>query len=44
MISDEIAEVYFNADRVLHMREGRIVGEYNPRRDSEQTIAETVYA
>jgi simple sugar transport system ATP-binding protein len=44
MISDEIAEVYFNADRVLHMREGRIVGEYDPRRESERAIAEAVYA
>ena len=44
MISDEIAEVTFNADRVLHMREGRIVGEYDPRRDSERAIAEAVYA
>ena len=44
MISDEIAEVYFNADRVLHMREGRIVGAYNPRQDAEHTIAEAVHA
>jgi simple sugar transport system ATP-binding protein len=44
MISDEIAEVYFNADRVLHMREGRIVSEYDPRRASEADIAEAVYA
>ena len=44
MISDEIGEVYNNADRVLHMREGRIVGEYDPRRVDEKTIAEAVYA
>jgi simple sugar transport system ATP-binding protein len=44
MISDEIAEVYFNTDRVLHMRDGRIVGEYRPGRDAEQEIAEAVYA
>jgi len=30
LISDEIPEVYFNADRVLHMRNGRIVGAYQP--------------
>ena len=30
LISDEVPEVYFNADRVLHMAEGRIVGEYDP--------------
>jgi simple sugar transport system ATP-binding protein len=44
MISDEIGEVYNNADRVLHMREGRIVGEYDPRRVDEKTISEAVYA
>ena len=32
LISDEVPEVYFNADRVLHMAAGRIVGEYDPRR------------
>ena len=30
LISDEVPEVYFNCDRVLHMRDGRIVGEYVP--------------
>jgi simple sugar transport system ATP-binding protein len=44
MISDEIGEVYNNADRVLHMRGGRIVGEYDPRRVDEKTISEAVYA
>ncbi len=44
MISDEIGEVYFNADRVLHMRDGRLVGEYDPRRVDEHTISEAVYA
>ena len=33
LISDEVPEVYFNADRVLHMAAGRIVAEYDPRRD-----------
>jgi simple sugar transport system ATP-binding protein len=28
LISDEIPEVYFNADRILHMRNGRMVAEY----------------
>ena len=32
LISDEVPEVYFNADRVLHMAGGGIVGEYDPRR------------
>jgi simple sugar transport system ATP-binding protein len=31
LISDEVTEVMLNADRVLHMAEGRIVGEYDPR-------------
>jgi simple sugar transport system ATP-binding protein len=44
LISDEIAEVYFNSDRVLHMRAGRIVGEFIPRVASEQALAEAVYA
>ena len=30
LISDEIPEVYFNADRVLHMRGGRIIAEFMP--------------
>ena len=31
MISDEVPETYYNADRILHMRGGRIVGSYHPR-------------
>lgn len=30
LISDEIPEVYFHADRVLHMREGRLVEAFQP--------------
>ena len=30
LISDEIPELFFNADRILHMRSGRIVAEYVP--------------
>jgi simple sugar transport system ATP-binding protein len=30
LISDEIPEVYYNADRILHMREGRLVGNTCP--------------
>lgn len=44
LISDEVPEVYFNADRVLHMAQGRIVGEYIPGEVSMQTIEEAVYA
>jgi simple sugar transport system ATP-binding protein len=44
LISDEIDEVYFNTDRVLHMRGGRIVGEYVPGAVPEASLREAVYA
>ena len=44
LISDEIAEVYFNADRVLHMRAGRLVGEFVPGETSEEALTEAVFA
>src|SRR5262249_31157198 len=44
LISDEIAEVYFNSDRILHMRGGRIGGEFAPGEASEQALTEAVYA
>lgn len=44
LISDEIPEVYFNCDRILHMRAGRIVGEFTPGAASEEALAEAVYA
>jgi simple sugar transport system ATP-binding protein len=30
MISDEVPEVFFNSDRILHMAGGRIVAEHDP--------------
>lgn len=30
MISDEIPETYYNADRILHMRDGRLVEKFQP--------------
>ena len=30
LISDEVPEVYYNSDRILHMRNGRIVSEFVP--------------
>lgn len=30
LISDEAPEVYYNSDRILHMRDGRLVAEYVP--------------
>ena len=42
LISDEVPEVYFNADRVLHMNNGRIVGEYDPRKVTLHELEEAV--
>lgn len=44
LISDEVPEVYYNSDRVLHMRDGRIVGEYRPPNASEEDLRSAVYA
>ena len=44
LISDEITEVYFNADRILHMRDGRIVGAYRPGDTDIHAIEEAVHA
>jgi simple sugar transport system ATP-binding protein len=42
LISDEVPEVYYNCDRVLHMRQGRIVGEFVPGDAAEHALAEAV--
>ena len=44
LISDEVPEVYFNSDRILHMKEGRIVGHYDPRQISLDEVERAVYA
>lgn len=44
LVSDEVPEVYMNADRVLHMAEGRIVAEWDPRRTSLTQMESAVYA
>ena len=44
LISDEAPEVYFNADRVLHMAGGRIIGHYDPRATSLAELEQAVYA
>ena len=44
LISDEIPEVYFNADRVLHMRDGRIVQAFVPAETEINRIEEAVHA
>lgn len=44
LISDEVPEVYFNSDRVLHMRDGRLSGEFAPSMTSERALADALYA
>ncbi len=44
LISDEIPEVYFNSDVVLHMRDGRIIGQYRPQDVEIDAIEEAVHA
>lgn len=44
LISDEVTEAMFNADRVLHMADGRIVGEYDPRATSVPELEARIYA
>ncbi|MFV0382574.1 sugar ABC transporter ATP-binding protein [Paracoccus sp. (in: a-proteobacteria)] len=43
LISDEVPEVLFNADRVLHMAHGRIVGEYDPRVTDVAGLERAIY-
>jgi simple sugar transport system ATP-binding protein len=43
MISDEVPEVYLNADRVLHMVAGRIVGEHDPKKTTIRELEAAVY-
>lgn len=44
LISDEAPEVYFNADRILHMRDGRLIEEFMPARTTLDHVEETVHA
>ena len=44
LISDEVPEVFFNADRILHMAEGRIIAEYDPRQVTLSELEAAVYA
>lgn len=44
MISDEVPEVYYNCDRVLHMRNGRMVDEFVPGKVTEAQLSEALYA
>jgi simple sugar transport system ATP-binding protein len=44
LISDEVPELYFNADRILHMRGGRILTEYVPGKVTMNQIEEELHA
>ena len=44
LISDEVPEVFYNCDRVLHMRDGRIVGDIVPGAVAEHALEAQVYA
>lgn len=44
LISDEVPEVYFNADRIIRMADGRFVDEYDPRAIDLRQLEEAVYA
>lgn len=44
LISDEVTEVMFNADRILHMAKGQIVGSYDPRQVSVAEMETAIYA
>jgi len=44
LISDEVSEIYYNSDRIVHMAHGRIVGEYVPEKSTLKALEEAVYA
>ncbi len=44
LISDEVTEVVYNADRVLHMADGKIVGEYDPHSTGVPDLEARIYA
>nr|WP_321445987.1 sugar ABC transporter ATP-binding protein [uncultured Cohaesibacter sp.] len=44
LISDEVTEVMFHSDRILHMADGRIIDEYNPHDITVPQLEERIYA
>jgi simple sugar transport system ATP-binding protein len=44
LISDEVSEVHYNADRILQMAGGRIVAAFDPRTASLEALEAAVYA
>jgi len=43
MISDEVQEVYFNSDRVIHMAKGEFINEYNPNKITLTELESSIY-
>ncbi|MFV0431720.1 MAG: sugar ABC transporter ATP-binding protein [Alphaproteobacteria bacterium] len=43
LISDEVSEIYQNSDRIYHMQNGKIIGEYIPQDISLSQLEEKVY-
>jgi len=44
LISDEIPEVYYNCDRILHFRDGTVHAEYQPQLVEQRQLAEVINA
>ncbi|QKJ88149.1 sugar ABC transporter ATP-binding protein [Paramixta manurensis] len=44
LISDEVPEVWYNCDRILHFRDGRIHAEYQPGNVEQQQLQEVINA
>ncbi|MCA0272246.1 MAG: sugar ABC transporter ATP-binding protein [Proteobacteria bacterium] len=44
LITDEVTEAMFNADRVLHMAQGRIIAAHDPRTTSVAQMEAAIYA
>ncbi|ERK05810.1 MAG: sugar ABC transporter ATP-binding protein [Pantoea sp.] len=44
LISDEVPEVYYNCDRILHFRDGTVHAEYQPQQVAQQQLAEVINA
>ncbi|CAK9885923.1 MAG: Xylose import ATP-binding protein XylG [Candidatus Erwinia impunctatus] len=44
IISDEVPEVYYNCDRILHFKEGGISAEYIPGDIEQKKLAEVINA
>ena len=44
LISDEVTEVMYHSDRILHMADGRIRQTYDPRGITVPQLEERIYA